>query len=540
MSGPVTLTIVAKGELSRAKVMDLLQSVVAGVRSILANPGGKPEIQNAAPSPEALTNRVSHGGVKPLLEKFTWDKRAMVLRKTIAELAEVEESEVGEDSSILELGLDSIEAIKLSSRLRKQGVGISVSSIMRNTTVRKMCGVIDVAVPVAACVDKVAEFEVVVREKLPGLEEEDGVYPTTPLQEAMVAETLTSGYTLYFNHDVLLLEDWVDLERLREAWGAVVENNDILRMSFVSLQEMGLRQSYGQIVHHRAGFHWERVDLLAEDDVQSAIDEAMERTTGQADLLAEPPVYVTILKAPSSTHLILSISHALYDGWSIGLLHEDLRRAYDKSITPRPSPLLMINNIINVDTDESKRYWQQTLNGAVPSRFPSKLTATADPAQTYRAERVSLVAFGEAQEFCKKVGATIQSLGQTCWALLLAHYMGETDVVFGSVLAGRDFDEADQIMFPAMNTVPVRAILHGSYREMLSYMQDNGALTLKHQHAPLREIQRLVDTGGAKLFDTIFLYQRTQPALAGGGKSLYKSVGGSSDVEVKPPPSYRV
>jgi hypothetical protein len=99
------------------------------------------------------------------------------------------------------------------------------------------------------------------------------------------------------------------------------------------------------------------------------------------------------------------------------------------------------------------------------------------------------------------------------------------------VLSGRDFDGADEIMFPAMNTVPVRAILHGSYRDMLSYMQENGAMTLKHQHTPLREIQRLVNTGGTRLFDTIFLYQRSQ-ASADNERQLYDSVGGASDVEV--------
>jgi len=524
------LTIVAKAELSREKVSDTLRSVAANIRTILENPTSKPLVQPAATSEAELMNGICRNpGTRD--GDFVWDGQAVILRKTIAGLAEVEEIDINADSSILELGLDSIEAIKLSSRLRQHDIRLSVSAIMRNTTIRKMHKIMNTGVQPAhhAGVDKLTEFEHRVRQSLTGLENVAAVYPTTPLQEAMVAETLASEYSLYFNHDVLKLEAWVDLNRLRKAWEIVVESNDILRTSFVSLEDLDIGQTYAQIIHRSSDFYWNEVEVSTEGVVVPTIDAIMERIRKQADILGEPPVYVTLLKAPHSTHLVLSISHALYDGWSIGLLHTDLRLAYFGSFTPRPSPRLLVDNIVNNDAEESQRFWKHILDCVVPSQFPT--SAFTQPSKTHRSERISAVSYSEVQTFCKKVGATVQSLGQTCWALLLAHYHGETDVVFGSVLSGRDFDQADEIMFPAMNTVPVRVILHGSYREMLLYVQENGSATLKYQHTPLRDIQKLVNTGGTRLFDTIFLYQRSQTS-GSGEKQLYESVGGSSDVEV--------
>jgi aryl carrier-like protein len=530
----VTLTVVAKAELAREKVSEIVQSVAKNLRGILANPQGKPQLQRASGQEEVLVNGVGHELGSSKKDGFEWDERATILRKTIAELAEVDESEISADSSILELGLDSIEAIKLASRLRQHGIDLSVSIIMRNPTIRKMHEILNAASdPKAAAansVDPLVEFERKVRKTL-DLQGVAAVYPTTPLQEAMIAETLASEYALYFNHDVLKLQESVGLARLKDAWALVVKNNGILRTSFVSLEDLDVRQAYGQVVQTSTEFYWNEIEVAEDDAVAEEIEAAMKRTKEYADLLREPPVYVTVLKAPRSSHFVLSISHALYDGWSIGLLHEDLKRAYLASITARPDPRLMIEQIVNTDIEESKRFWQQRLHGTVSSRFPSLDASAAEPAQTHRAEKISSVPFSEIQAFCKKVVATPQSLGQAVWALALAHHLGETDVVFGSVLSGRDFDGADEIMFPAMNTVPVRAILHGSYRDMLSYMQENGAMTLKHQHTPLREIQRLVNTGGTRLFDTIFLYQRSQTS-ADNERQLYDSVGGASDVEV--------
>jgi len=53
---------------------------------------------------------------------------------------------------------------------------------------------------------------------------------------------------------------------------------------------------------------------------------------------------------------------------------------------------------------------------------------------------------------------TLNSVMQSVWALLLAHYSGTDDVVFGAVVAGRPAELAgvEGMVGPFINTLPVR------------------------------------------------------------------------------------
>ncbi|KAG0635451.1 hypothetical protein HOY80DRAFT_1011858 [Tuber brumale] len=535
-SNGVKFSIASKGSLmTREMSLELLERLDGQLRCIADNPSCKPSVistlekepTSSATNPDNFPNR----------DHSAWGIEANILRQTIAALAEASESEVTMDSSIFELGLDSIDAIKLSSRLRPYGMKISVSNIMRNPTVRKLelflrgSSIQPKGLIGEQLLPKFAE-RIQRAWKSQRRDEIEAIYPTTPLQEAMIAETLASDYQLYFNHDVLELEDWVNTSDLRRAWAAVVERSEILRTSFFSASELFPESpcTFGQLVRKRSKFHWGEVTVDKNDDLHTVFKKVMQEATEEVDMLKEPPFRVTIVHSPKTRHFILSISHALYDGWSIALLHEDVQRAYHDSPTQRPSCRLLLENVYGEDQKQAERFWKQILADASPSSLRA-LPTEIENTKIYRREKNSSILFSAVQLFCKQTGVTVQSLGQLCWALLLAHYLGEPDVMFGTVLSGRDFDSADEIMFPAMNTVPIRAIIHGTYKEMLQYMQDNSANVIKYQHTPLRKIQKLVNSNGQRLFDTLFIYQRGRGGSVGERGALWRSVDSTSDVE---------
>lgn len=532
-NGELLITISAKGDvLSEQQALELMSRVEGALVQLLKQPDSAPTAAEGSttepctPVVEAPQTNGYNGG-------FEWTPGAQAIRRTVANLAGLEESEISENASIFELGLDSIEAIKLSARLRRGGIQASVSTIMRNPTIRKLNAYLQEASiqPQKVSDDtSLFDFETQARKQFPEGNFE-AIYPTTPLQEAMIAETLTSNYKFYFNHDVLELDNDIDLERLHNAWETVIQNNPILRTSFFQVHELAIvsPHAFGQVVHKKTGVPWTQISLSLGDDVWQELQETMDHCANTADLLQRPPLQLTVVTVGGSRYLLLSISHALYDGWSIGLLHEDIRRAYHNSLVPRPSPISLLENILKNNPQESSRFWKQLLQGAEISELP-RLCDKPKALQTHRKELVSKTDYATAAAFCKRLGITLQTLGQTCWALVLAHYLGKSDLVFGIVLSGRDTDNAEEIMFPSMNTVPVRVIAHGSYRTMLQYMQDNSGNVLKYQHTPLRVIQKLVNTGGRHLFDTLFIYQRGQADSR--MQRLYQSIQGSSDIEV--------
>lgn len=520
--------------------LGLLNNFEKQLYNILEDPQGKLVVVGEPKSSTSTSTESSIREDSDMGNSFTWNQEAKALRNTIATLANIGESEVNEDSSIFELGLDSIEAIKLSSRLRSSGIKLSVSTIMRNPTIRKLQDALSHSLKptnIVSNVNRLVAFEQQLRQGLRKHGRNDdqieAIYPTTPLQEGMIAETLASGYKLYFNHDALELAGWVDLERLCGAWESVVQNSEILRTSFFHVSEIVADSPYtfGQVVHNRAKLDLNEIVLSSKENTIEAIKDVMRRVSENVNMLKAPPLRITVVHAPEKRYLVLSISHALYDGWSMGLMYEDVQSAYFGPLPSRPSCRILLETILSTNSKDSERFWRQMLSGAPTSNFPL-LENRSHSIVTHRFERQSALQFWEIQTFCRQMGVTVQSLGQMCWGLLLAHYLGEPDVLFGTVLSGRDFELAEEIVFPAMNTVPVRAIVHGNYKDMLQYMQDNSARVLKYQHTPLRQIQKLMESNGKRLFDTLFIYQHSREPVKSHKKAMWHSIEGASDVEV--------
>ncbi|RPA83004.1 hypothetical protein BJ508DRAFT_77443 [Ascobolus immersus RN42] len=509
----------------------MIEKVEQIIASILKDPSQSPAQKPVTTSasqkahPEKLT--VDTG-------KFVWSDKALAIRKTIAGLAEVDEAEITEDTSIFEVGLDSIEAIKLSSRLKRHEINLAVSVIMRNATIRKMMALLQTAQPVATAstVDQLGQFEKAVRSSLAGhvpSESLKAIYPATPLQEGMILETVSSEYSLYFNHDVMKLSSSIDISALQKAWETVAEGSDILRTTFFPVQGLktGIDSSFAQLVHNNSPVKWHEASITSEGDLEDELEEIMASAAEEADLFSHPPWSITLLHTPRNKYLVLSISHALYDGWSLGLLHEDIKRAYEGAYEPRPEYKSIIADICVADKESRDKFWSKALSGFEPTSFPKLNNSPAET--THRAEKASSMSFSTVQQFCKRSGVTNLALAQACWAIVLANYLGKTDVAFGTVLSGRDDQAAEEMMFPAMNTVAVRGQIQGTYSEFLKTMHNNASEMLKYQHTPLRQIQKLAKLGGQRLFDTLFIYQRG--ADESEENQLWKSVEGSSDVE---------
>jgi amino acid adenylation domain-containing protein len=463
---------------------------------------------------------------------FQWASQASTIRDVIATLAGVDIHSIDEETSIFEVGLDSIDAIKLSSRLAKFDIKLPVSAIMRHRNVKAMTS------QLAETNHHEQNGSYPLLSQMEGdlttfLEKEDlmpesacRVLPATPIQEAMVAEMSASAYQHYYNHEVLQLEPHVDLTRLQEAWRAVVKAHPILRTSFVEVWDPEISASYAQIVHSEDAFDFQTVHLNGKS-VELIIDS--QRKQAASDLPGRPLLSLTVAVDENARYLVLSISHALYDGWSISLLHEDVARAYAGEYCARPSSDAILEQIIASSGDRALKFWRATLSNCKPISFPSGEHAETGSQVVHRAERSLSVSFDKAESFCKRHGITLQALLVSCWSVVLATYVKNLDVMFGLVLSGRNVADAENVMFPTMNTVAMRVILHGTRLELVKYVQETLLEMSEHQHFPLRRARP--GTGSRQLFDTLFIYQKRPSDIQSQRPALYQSTGGASGVE---------
>ncbi|PVI01410.1 hypothetical protein DM02DRAFT_525045 [Periconia macrospinosa] len=465
---------------------------------------------------------------------FEWTDKAITLRREIAYLAQVEPDTIDENTSVFELGLDSIDAIKLSSRLKKQSIHLPVSGVMRSLNIANMS---QHAMTDEGQVDKQSHEKILSSQKTKledyirneGFTQDiENVLPLTPLQEAMVAEMIASEYRRYYNHGVLKLAPETNVDNIQQAWEKVVRESPILRTSFVPVHDPSIESSFAQIIRRQPHDFTKLTSTDIEPDFPTIFEER--RRMAMRDSELTPLFFVNIVHAPKQTYIVLSIAHALYDGWSLGLLHQDVDRAYSGQFVPRPSYETSLARILESSEPDAIAFWRDYLSDASPCVFPRKTTDLAYGSQkVYRAQRSSTIPLHEATKFTKKANVSLQTLGQTAHALTMASYTRSMDVAFGAVLSGRDDDKVAELLFPIMNTVVIRCILHGTRQEMLRYVQQNFSTIRQYQHFPLRKALHLAGLQGKPL-ESLFIYQKSMNSNEVGMK-LYENLEGRSEVE---------
>ncbi|KAK4064774.1 uncharacterized protein Triagg1_8961 [Trichoderma aggressivum f. europaeum] len=534
LDGNVQLTLVAQRFVAdESKLQEMLDELEESVRLMVAD----------GPFPKST----EEDGVPPSVEQngfkwaddeddqtFEWTSQAISIRDAIASLSSLDDAEISTAKTILELGLDSIDVIQLSARLKQRGIFLPASHIMRQQTIAKMVASIETEHSgelsngnTDSAFDELEQklWSYVKKVGLNTSDVED-VLPPTPLQESMAAGMIHSNFEWYFNHDLLEISAGIDAEKLREAFLAVIEQSPVLRTGFLEVDDLQLEMAYCQVVRKYWNQKINSVQVQDLGEMGALIEDAkrIARASSGVDALFQ----LKFVTCKEKTFVLVSIAHALYDGWSLSLLYRDLETAYHGQLQSRTSAKPFLQRILASATDEARRFWAGHLDGVAPSILPERPEDGVDKA-LHRREYSASKHMSEIASFCKKQGISLQVLCQACWALVLAHRIKALDVTFGVVMSGRDFEGAEDLMFATINTVALRCILHGTSVSFLRYLEASMADIRDHQSYPLRKIQNAVQLSSGELFNTLFMLQKFP--YSSSANPLLKSVDGASAVD---------
>ncbi|KAI9884044.1 MAG: NRPS [Watsoniomyces obsoletus] len=544
-TGTIKLTLVAQNMISDEAIStSLLEEFQSNLEKLVGNPEALLEVSTTKPERTHDMNVTSNVDKEfPATHppgnglEFKWTPEARQIQHELSLLAAVSEDSIEATTSIFDLGLDSIDAIKLSSRLKQQGVKLDVSTIMQGRTIAGMVESLSNQVGLretGAHLPDLEELQRDLRSHLSDngvhLEDIEEVLPATGLQEAMIAEMISSKGARYFSTQVLKLKSTADAAQLMAAWETVIHITPILRTSFAEIHDPAIPGTYAQLVHRPKAILWEKLDC---SDDQSFEDVIASTTAGFHESISrESLIKLAMIHHHNERYIVFGIAHALYDGWSLHLLHEDVRKAYFREYSPRPSYKPALKVMLESSGNAVAGFWKSQLSGAPAIHFPTSESGSSRATnEKYYRELNSKHSLGSVQAFCKAQGITLQAVGNTCWSVVLAHYTRTLEVVFGAVLAGRDFDAADRILFPTMNTVAIRSIIHGTRKEMLRYMTELNAHIAPYQHCPLRIAQSSAKVDGRGLFNTIFIVQKRPDIVSDEMEPLYTLCGGEAETE---------
>ncbi|KAI1760635.1 hypothetical protein GGR53DRAFT_73843 [Hypoxylon sp. FL1150] len=462
--------------------------------------------------------------------------KARDVRHEIASLARLPDEDISEDTGLFELGLDSIDTITLVTRLKKLGLQITVSELMKTPTIKEILSHDSITTSTIEDVNEMDNLKASVTFLGDCLQQEGkaiqnaSILPPTPLQDSMVAGMILSGFHRYFNHDVLAIAPDTDLERLKSAWTTVYANSPILRTTFSAIDHPGSKTAFCQIIREDTLRFNSTIEIHSLDEISSVIEQARARAANAN--AASDLFQLTFVTTPRNCYLVLSISHALYDGWSLELLHRDVQAAYEGHYHARAEYEMYLSHLLKESTVAAESFWVDYLNDARPTILhPVAKSRDNHGAVVHRSELLSTVEVGKLKATCQRYRITPQVLAQGCWAPVLASRSKSLDVVFGVVLSGRDNDEAQDLLFPTMNTIPLRIIIHGTIEEYFNYLQAAMSDIIGFQHLPLREVQKKAKFEGDRLFNTLFLLQNVKDHQRAIANPILRSVHTSSAVE---------
>ncbi|OAA35077.1 non-ribosomal peptide synthetase [Metarhizium rileyi] len=319
------------------------------------------------------------------------------------------------------------------------------------------------------------------------------ILPCTALQEGLLALTEKHPGD-YIARNVFKIGQSVDISKLRKAWDHVVMMNTILRTRIISLPGYGVVQV---VLAQEA--HW--------TDGMLSENEAMGLGTSLSRFSVLPE------NSEGDVCFLWEIHHALYDGWSINLLLQDVEDVYyGNEIQDLESMDGFLDYITTIDKNTRDEFWRAQFAGVQgSSHFPVPRVAH-DPKPDRQLE-VSVTDLDWSNS-----DFTSSTVLRAAWSLVSAHNTNSNDAMFGVTVTGRQAPVSgiERITGPTIATVPLRIALDwdDDVESTLHRIQRQSADMIPFEQTGLQHIRRLGDQADLACdFQTLLV---VQPPSGGG------------------------
>ncbi|MDQ1831843.1 non-ribosomal peptide synthetase [Massilia scottii] len=351
----------------------------------------------------------------------------------------------------------------------------------------------------------------------------EDVYPLVPTQHGMLLHTLMAPDSgVYLVQQRYRWDGHLDREALENAWDQLLARHPILRTAFWWQGDLAPVQYVQREL--APSFAWHDLRMLDADAQSRQLESelAAESTRG-FDLARAPLTFLRVFQlADNQFELARSYHHILSDGWSFGLVMEDLLGLYRAALRGEPAALKPVRPyrdyiawLAAQDDASAAAFWTNELAGfteptSLPVAAPEAAGATLGCADVDAL--LSVDQTRRMQQLCQQHQLTPNTWVQGAWALLLARYSGAPEVLFGVTVAGRpaDLQGAEEMVGLFINTLPLRVAIPDEQplatwlRQLLSHN-----LELRDfEHTPLVDIQGCSAVErGRSLFDTLVVFE---------------------------------
>ena len=363
-------------------------------------------------------------------------------------------------------------------------------------------------------------------------------FPASLAQQAFwFLDQLESGNSAFNVAVRFHLAGPLDVRLMEGAFNEIIQRHEILRTRIE--QEGG---ELVQVVLPSLQMTIEVIDLSAmpegerraETERQGSIEANRPFTLDQA-----PLIRANLLRLGPVEHMLqVTMHHAVSDGWSVGLLTDEISAIYDALAKGESCPLPKLpiqfpdftiwqREFLNgKEIAAQLDYWKRRLAGFVETNLPTDRTRPL--IKRWRGDIVSILLPDELTAKLQRVGqdngATLFMVFLATFNVLLLRYTGQTDIAIGSPVVGRTRVEIEKLIGVFINTVILRTDLSGNpaFNQALRAVRETVIEAMANQDLPfetlVKELHPNRDLSRNPLFQINFIHQRdfVKPVRFGG------------------------
>jgi amino acid adenylation domain-containing protein/FkbH-like protein len=425
-------------------------------------------------------------------------------------------SRISATDNFFELGGHSLSAIQVISRLR-EGLNVEtpLSCLYEAPTVEAL------AAALKAGRWKPTGTPVPPLEPIP----RDQIFPASFMQEQLwFLNQLEPTSDAYNVPAAIRIKGRLDLRILQQALDLILQRHESLRVTF--------RFSDGNLTQIVAPSLDVKIGVTDVDDGNEArmLELLQEEARRPFDLEKGPLIRARIIRINESDHaMVIVMHHAVTDGWSLDIFFRELEANYRALTSSGAAPAFSAVPIQYLDYAHWQRhcaleaagekqltYWKEKLSGApLEVDLPTDRIESQDSLNNAARRAIELPEHvrHEVVKIGKAGGGTPFMVLMTALAITLHKWSGQTDMVLGTVVAGRNRSEIEGLIGCFMNFLPLRVKISEAETglELLRAVKAEVIESQTHQDCPFNKMVEAMAVerrpGRNPLYNVALLFQ---------------------------------
>ena len=326
-------------------------------------------------------------------------------------------------------------------------------------------------------------------------------FPTSEAQRQLwlLSELETTACAAYNVTTSLELYGSLDIPSLQQAINEIVNRHEALRTKILPTGEL-------QEVVSQVKIDLPVIDLRNEKNPEArALALRTELSQKPLDLSVAPLFTAVLMRLTPERYLLtLKTHHIVADGWSLGLILDEIGKLYSAKISFAPVSLALAmqfrqylalreQEAQSPQMQEHRDFWLQTYGGEIPV-FELSTDFPRPAIKTYSGGRESKIIapqlWGHVRTLGRKHKATLFMTMFAAYTAFLRRISGHDDLVIGIPISGRQIQGSETLVGFCSQFLPVRIQTDATatFVDHLRHTKETLIATFKHQSYALEEL----------------------------------------------------